>query len=113
MNVKLATIAAALLLSMSGLAQAADTFVVISHEVKDFSIWKKAYDGDKVNRDKAGLVERAMMRNSEKPNLVTIVFEAPNEAAAKAFTSNPALKDVMIKAGVMPPPNISVGKAVN
>ena len=113
MKTRFAALAACLLLTAGGLARAGDAIVIITHEVKDFAAWKTAYDGDKVNRDKAGLVERALMRAADKPNLVTVVFEAKDQASAKAFTSNPALKEVMIKAGVLPPPAITIGTAVH
>jgi hypothetical protein len=105
-------IAAALFFALSGLARAGDSVLIITHEVKDFNAWKTFYDNDKPNRDKAGLVQRFLVRDAERPNVVTVVFEAPNANAARAFTSNPALKDVMIKAGVVPPPNIAIGNVV-
>jgi hypothetical protein len=102
-------VAAALLFALSGFAQAGDSVLIIIHEVRDFTAWKSFYDSDKPNRDKAGLVQRFLVRDADRPNVVTIVFEAPDAGAARAFTSNPALKEVMIKAGVMPPPNIAIG----
>ena len=103
-----AFVAAALFFALSGLAQAGDTILIITHEVKDFTAWKSSYDSDKSSRDKAGLVQRYLVRDADRPNVVTIVFEVPDASAARAFTSNPALKEVMIKAGVMPPPNIAI-----
>lgn len=94
---------------LSSFAQAGDSVLILTHEVVDFAAWKSFYDTDKPNRDKAGLVERFLVRDADKPNVVTIVFEAPNAGAARAFTANPALKEVMINAGVMPPPQIAIG----
>ena len=104
-----AIVAASLLCGVSNLTQAGDSVLIITHEVVDFATWKGFYDSDKPNRDKAGLVERFLVRDADKPNVVTIVLEAPNAGAARAFTANPALKEVMIKAGVMPPPQIAIG----
>jgi hypothetical protein len=55
-------------------ASAADTVVIIiSHEVSDFSAWKKRFDAGKGNREKAGLTERYVMRDVDKPNFVIVV----------------------------------------
>ena len=102
-------VTATLLLALSGLAQAGNSILVITHEVKDFATWKVAYDNDKPNRDKAGLVERYLVRGADKPNVVTIVLEAPDANAARSFTTNPALKDAMTKAGVVSQPAFIVG----
>jgi hypothetical protein len=110
MKPTIAAVAALMLFAMSSLAHAADTVLILTHEVKDFATWKPFYDADKPNRDKAGLVERYLVRDLQRPNLVTIVFEAANAESARAFTANPALKDVMTKAGVVGPPTIAIGK---
>ena len=86
--------------------------VFIAHEVKDFAAWKKGYDADKPNRDKAGLVELALGRDATKANVVLIAFQAPSAAAAQAFTANPALKEAMMAAGVIGMPDMKIGNAV-
>ena len=91
---------------------AGSALVTISHEVKDFSIWKKGYDSDKPNRDKAGFVELALARDASNPNVVLIVFQAPSVAAAQQFGSSPALKEAMMAAGVVGKPDIKVGTTV-
>jgi hypothetical protein len=42
--------AAALLFALSGLAQAGNSVLIITHEVKDFAAWKVGYDNDKPTR---------------------------------------------------------------
>ncbi len=88
---------------------AGDSVLIVTHEVKDYAIWKGLYDNDKPNRDKAGLVQHFLVRDAERPNVVTMVFEAPDANAARTFVTNPVLAEVMSKAGVMPPPNIAIG----
>jgi hypothetical protein len=110
MKLSFATTAAAVMLfALCGLAQAGDSVLIITHEVKDFAAWKVGYDNDKPDRDRAGLVQRFLIRDADKPNLVTIVFEAPDANAARSFTSNSALKDAMTKAGVVSQPTITIG----
>ena len=101
---------AVVFISFASFATAADKVVlIVSHEVADFAAWKKVYDQDKVNRDKAGMKERYLVRDVEKPNIVTIVFQAGSVDKVKAFIANPALKEAMDKAGVMGAPDIKIG----
>ena len=113
MKVSFATAAAAaMLFTLCGLAQAGNAVLIVTHEVKDFAVWKVGYDQDKPNRDKAGLVQRFLIRDADKPNVVTIVFEAPDANAARSFSSSPALKDAMTKAGVVSAPAMTIGNKV-
>lgn len=103
-----ATVAAAAFLAAAGLVQAGDTVLIITHEVKDFAAWKAGYDHDKDNREKAGLTAQYLLRGAENPNLVTVVMEASDAAHARAFATNPALKDVMSRSGVISAPVITI-----
>jgi hypothetical protein len=69
-----AIVATTRLLALSGFAQAGNSILIITHEVKDFATWKIGYDSDKPSRDKAGLVERFLVRDADKPNVVSIVL---------------------------------------
>lgn|SRR5688572_13403467 len=90
-------------------ASAADTAVVIvSHEVADFSDWKKRFDAGKGNREKAGLKERYVMRDVDKPNFVIVVLEGSLENAKK-FVSDPAFKERIKKASVSGTAEIKIG----
>jgi hypothetical protein len=91
-------------------ANAADTAVIIiSHEVADFGAWKKAFDAGKGNREKAGLTERYVMRDANKPNFVIVVFESPNVDHAKKFVSDPAFLGRIKKASVSGTAEIKIG----
>lgn len=69
----------------------------ITHTVKDFALWKKAFDADELNRKGSGLELIVMGRSAENPNTVNIVLHASDVAKAKAFTASPRLKEVMEK----------------
>jgi hypothetical protein len=102
--------AATVLIGLSPFATAADTVVVIvSHEVTDFAAWKKGFDAGKGNRDKAGITERYVVRNADKPNFVTIVLESGSLENAKKFVS--ALEERMKKGGgvIIGAPDIKIG----
>lgn len=109
----LSTLCAAILIAGSTAAMAGDAVVIVTHQVKDFTAWKKIYDADKPNRDKQGIEERFLVRDAKDPNLVTAVFEAPSVANAQAFVGNPALKQAMQAAGVVGAPDIKIGTQVN
>ena len=100
---------ATVLIGLSPIAAAADPVVVIvSHEVADFTAWKKAFDAGKGNRDKAGLTERYVMRDLDKPNFVIVVLES-NLENAKKFVSDPAFKERIKKASVSGTAEIKIG----
>lgn len=51
-------------------------FMLIRHKVRDFETWKAGYDAHQPKRDKAGLTEKYLLRNSDDPNEVVILHEA-------------------------------------
>lgn len=81
--------------------------LAISHHVKDFDAWKKAFDaeGDSVRRAN-GLITRGVARNIQDSNSISILFEVSDLAKAKARTASPELKKIMTDAGVDSPPTI-------
>ena len=80
--------------------------VVIRHTVADYSVWKPLFDADSVNRNAAGLHLIGLARGIENQNEVEIPFMIDDVQKAKAFTTNPVLKDVMQKGGVTSAPSI-------
>jgi len=94
----LATLVATVLMALGPAAVAADlAIVIISHPVADFAAWKKRFDAGKEMRDKAGLTQRYVMRDADKPNVVIVVFEASLENAKK-FVSDPGFRERVKKA---------------
>lgn len=77
----------------------------ISHKVKDFDTWLKAYDAEGTEtRSSNGLIERAIARNIDDPNLIHVTFAVSDMAKAKARLKDPALKKIMTDAGVISEP---------
>lgn len=75
--------------------------VRVSHRVKDFDAWLKVYDDEgKETRASHGLMDRSLSRGIDDPNDVTIVFEITDMEKAKARMNDPALKALMMTAGV-------------
>ncbi len=82
--------------------------VIVSHEVKDYAVWRKGYDADETNRKKAGFKVSGVYTDLKNPNVVVIIGEFAGTAAADAFFGNPMLKEVMEKAGVVGNPTITM-----
>ena len=100
----------AFLLSFAGMARAADTAVIIvSHEVADFGEWKKRFDAGKEVRKKAGLTERYVLRDANKPSAVIVVLEAESVENAKKFASDSGFRERLKKASSTGTADIQIG----
>jgi len=85
----------------------------ISHKVKDFDTWLKAYDAEGTEtRSSNGLIDRAIARNIEDPNIIYVTFAVSDMAKAKARLKDPALKKIMSDAGVISEPVFEFYKSV-
>lgn len=82
--------------------------VILSHEVKDFSTWKKGFDSGEPLRTEAGVTTVGVYTSVTNPNHVTVTTEFPSYEAVKGFFSNPALKSDMEKAGVISEPEVKI-----
>ena len=86
----------------------------IGHKVKDYDTWLKAYDAEgKETRAANGLVDRAVSRNIDDPNMVYVTFAISDLAKAKARLADPTLKKIMTDAGVIGAPEISFYTSVD
>ena len=82
--------------------------VIISHECKNYSDWRKVFDADEVNRSKAGFKSTGVYHSVDHPNKITIIGEAPSVEAITGFMANPALKEAMERGGVMGMPDVKI-----
>ena len=82
--------------------------VIITHEVKNYSDWRKVYDADEANRSKAGFQTNREYQSVNNPNLITIIGEAPSLEAINGFMANPELKAAMEKGGVIGIPDVKI-----
>ena len=77
----------------------------VSHKVKDFDAWLKTYDTEGTEtRTSNGLIERAISRNIDDPNMIYVTFAVSDMTKAKARLKDPELKKIMTEAGVMSEP---------
>lgn len=79
----------------------------ISHTVKDYPAWKKAFDLDSTTRIANGLDLMVVGKNMENANDLVIYLNAADVTKAKAFAADPRLKELMEKSGVSSEPEIN------
>ena len=81
-------------------------FIIVRHQVREFTAWKKAYMNHLPKRAEAGLTEKHVLQGETNPNEVILMFEAADLARAKAFCESQDLKDEMRRCGVVDKPDI-------
>ncbi len=81
-------------------------YVLVRHKVKDFTSWKKVYDSDLPNRDKASLTEKYVFRGVGDQNEVITLFEIKDIGRARKFIESTDLRDTMERAGVIDKPDV-------
>jgi hypothetical protein len=84
----------------------------IRHNVRDYRMWRKAYDTFNKERTEMGVTGHAVYRSLAQPNDLTVSHDFSSISKAKAFASSARLKEVMKDAGVMSAPMIWFVKAV-
>ena len=97
---------------MKGSSKAAPVTVIVTHAVKEYTSWRKAYDADEPNRKKMGFKVTGVYVDAKDPNLVSIIGTFPSASAVDAFISSPKLKEAMENAGVVGAPDVKVLKAM-
>lgn len=75
--------------------------MLVRHEVRDFSVWRRIYDAHLSKRVEAGLSEKYIFRGTDDSGEIFILFEARDIARAKAFAGAPELRERMEEAGVI------------
>ncbi len=81
--------------------------VLVRHTVADYSAWRPIFDGDAARRKAAGATGvNHVHRDVDEPNTLTLVLEWDNAENARKFLDDPALREVMAKAGVVGAPAV-------
>jgi hypothetical protein len=57
----------------------------IEHAVRDFDVWKQAFDRDPVGRAQGGVLSYRILRGADEPNFVVIDLEFGTLDEAEAF----------------------------
>jgi quinol monooxygenase YgiN len=85
--------------------------VLITHRVKDFDTWLKAFDAEgKTTRAGEGMIDHLLARGIDDPNLVVISLAITDMGKAKTAIFSEAKKKIMVNAGVEGAPAIEFYK---
>jgi hypothetical protein len=92
------------------------TWARVTYRVKDFDAWLKIYDGEgSATRATQGLIDVAVGRGVDDPNIVTMVFDIKEGdlAKAKAALTSEEKKKLRVSAGIEGTPKIEFYKSVD
>jgi hypothetical protein len=82
-------------------------YINVRQTVTDYSKWRTMFDADNTRRKAAGATGVSQVfRDVEDPNIVTVIVEWDNAEKASKFLQDPALGEVMQKAGVVGMPSL-------
>ena len=82
------------------------------HLVKDYAVWRQAFDDFAPYQEKMGVIASGVYRSDENPNDVTLWHDFATTDQAYALAQSEVLKSTMMKAGVEGPPQIWITNAV-
>jgi quinol monooxygenase YgiN len=86
--------------------------VIVSHHVADFDAWRSVFnEHEKVRREHGGQ-GHALYQSTSDPGKVIIVNRFEDAAGARAFMDDPALPEVMKRAGVDSAPDIHICREI-
>ena len=80
--------------------------MIVTHKVKDFSIFKKTFDSVIDLRKSNGEISDRIYRDASDPNELTLIFNWNSLANAQKYAHSRELKAAMDKAGVVGKPEI-------
>ena len=82
--------------------------VAVRHTVQDFDSWKIVYDEHGAVRKEHGCTGDLILRDEQNANDLLVLTYWPSLANAHAFAGDPALPEVMGRAGVVGAPRIEI-----
>lgn len=82
-------------------------YLNVRHTVVDYEKWRPFFDADETRRRASGATGvNQVYRDADDPNTVTLIMEWDNVVNAQKFVNDPALAEVMQKAGVIGKPAV-------
>jgi len=82
----------------------------VAHKVRDYDVWRPAFDGHAAVRAQHGLTNAEVYRGADDPNNILVVMDAPSREALLGFVSDPSLKTTMENGGVISEPTVVIGE---
>jgi hypothetical protein len=84
--------------------------IILSHDVKDYAVWKPYFVGDKARRIQAGLEDIAFGTKSDDPKKVFMIFKG-DPGIMEKMMNDPGLAEIMKKSGVISQPEVIILKS--
>ena len=81
--------------------------MLVQIKVKDFAAWKKVFDSGSDMRTSNGELSHKIYQDANDPNQVFALYQWDSAAKAQKFAQSPELKEMMMKAGVQGPSNVT------
>ena len=81
-------------------------YLLVHHEVADYSAWKSVFDSSLDWRTRNGERNCRIFRGVQNPNELTLLFEWEDFDKARGFIASDELKNRMAKAGVKGIPRV-------
>ncbi len=81
---------------------------IVFHKVKNYATWKAAFEKYIDTRKAAGERSYFVGRSVDDPNMVYVINEWDNKAAAQSFLSSAGLAASMKNAGLLGPPEVAI-----
>ena len=94
------------IMGTSCLVVAQDVRMYVRHDVTDYAIWKKGYDGFSDYQKSQGVFFQSVWQSTDNPNDVTVIHDFHSIEKAKSFVNSKELKESMMKLGVKGTPQI-------
>ena len=84
--------------------------LITRHEVHDFDAWRSVFGEHQDNRRSHGATGHRIYRTG---NDVTVLTDFPDRASAENFLADPALREVVARAGFVGTPATSICELVD
>ncbi|MEN0139134.1 MAG: hypothetical protein AAGC80_28555 [Rhodococcus sp. (in: high G+C Gram-positive bacteria)] len=84
--------------------------LITRHRVRDFDVWRSVFGGHQDNRRAHGATGHRIYRTG---NDVTVLTDFPDRTSAEKFLADPALREVVSRAGFVDTPATSICEFVD
>jgi len=81
-------------------------YLLVRHKVDDFPSWKEIFDSHAAAQREAGLRVEKILRNTDNPSEVVLLFSAVSLQKAREFVSQPEAPEAKQQSGVIDEPDI-------
>lgn len=83
-------------------------YVLIQHQVKDYSTFEAVFRDDGERRRRSGSTGGKLLRNTDDPGNLVALFEWDEAERARAFANSYELREAVEWAGDATPPRVTV-----